>query len=224
MNPVDHPQGGGEGKSGRATRTRSRPWGQKTKGLKTRNNKRTDKFIVSRRRPGVRQPVRDEEQTWRVQSRKVRSSTSTSSKKVEDAEQGATRRRSSRPGRAARRSCPSSSGHTFAVHNGRKFVPVFVTENMVGHKLGEFAPTRTFHGHSAEKKVAARPPPRSKRGRHGREQHPKTPRAGAERAGAARRRRRANARCGTCASRPARSRLVAAHRPRQDGRRGARRC
>jgi small subunit ribosomal protein S19 len=49
---------------------------------------------------------------------------------------------------------PEFVGHTFAVHNGRKFIPVFVTENMVGHKLGEFAPTRTFQGHSAEKKVA----------------------------------------------------------------------
>jgi small subunit ribosomal protein S19 len=53
---------------------------------------------------------------------------------------------------------PDFVGHTFAVHNGRKFIPVFVTENMVGHKLGEFAPTRTFHGHSAEKKVAAAAP------------------------------------------------------------------
>jgi small subunit ribosomal protein S19 len=41
------------------------------------------------------------------------------------------------------------------VHNGRKFVTVFVTENMVGHKLGEFAPTRTFHGHAADKKSGA---------------------------------------------------------------------
>jgi small subunit ribosomal protein S19 len=49
---------------------------------------------------------------------------------------------------------PEFVGHTFAVHNGRKFIPVFVTENMVGHKLGEFSPTRTFIGHSAEKKVA----------------------------------------------------------------------
>src|SRR5450631_3139931 len=47
---------------------------------------------------------------------------------------------------------PDAIGLTFAVHNGRKFVPVFVTENMVGHKLGEFAPTRTFHGHSGDKK------------------------------------------------------------------------
>jgi small subunit ribosomal protein S19 len=48
---------------------------------------------------------------------------------------------------------PEFVGQTFAVHNGRKFVPVFVTENMVGHKLGEFSPTRTFFGHSAEKKA-----------------------------------------------------------------------
>ena len=49
---------------------------------------------------------------------------------------------------------PEAIGLTFAVHNGRKFVPVYITENMIGHKLGEFAPTRTFHGH-AEKKAAA---------------------------------------------------------------------
>ncbi len=48
---------------------------------------------------------------------------------------------------------PEAVSLTFAVHNGRKFVPVFVTENMVGHKLGEFAPTRTFHGHSGDKKT-----------------------------------------------------------------------
>ena len=50
---------------------------------------------------------------------------------------------------------PDMVGITFAVHNGRKFLPVFVTENMVGHKLGEFAPTRTFHGHSGDRKAAA---------------------------------------------------------------------
>lgn len=48
---------------------------------------------------------------------------------------------------------PEALGLTFAVHNGRKFVPVYVTENMIGHKYGEFAPTRTFNGH-AEKKAA----------------------------------------------------------------------
>ena len=50
---------------------------------------------------------------------------------------------------------PEMVGLTFAVHNGKKFVPVFVTENMVGHKLGEFSPTRTFHGHAADKKAKA---------------------------------------------------------------------
>ncbi len=50
---------------------------------------------------------------------------------------------------------PEFVGLTLAVHNGRKFVPVFVTENMVGHKLGEFALTRTFHGHTAADKKEA---------------------------------------------------------------------
>ncbi|MFO0670147.1 MAG: 30S ribosomal protein S19 [Polyangiaceae bacterium] len=50
---------------------------------------------------------------------------------------------------------PDAVGLTFMVHNGRKFVPVFVTEQMVGHKLGEFAPTRTFHGHAGDKKGKA---------------------------------------------------------------------
>ncbi len=45
---------------------------------------------------------------------------------------------------------PDFIGHTLAVHNGRKFIPVYVTENMVGHKLGEFSPTRTFKGHAAK--------------------------------------------------------------------------
>jgi small subunit ribosomal protein S19 len=47
---------------------------------------------------------------------------------------------------------PDMVGLTFAVHNGRKFVPVFVTENMVGHKFGEFSPTRTFYGHTSDRK------------------------------------------------------------------------
>jgi small subunit ribosomal protein S19 len=47
---------------------------------------------------------------------------------------------------------PEFVGHTIAVHNGNKFIPVYVTENMVGHKLGEFAPTRTYRGHGGNKK------------------------------------------------------------------------
>jgi small subunit ribosomal protein S19 len=48
---------------------------------------------------------------------------------------------------------PEMVGHTIAVHDGRRHVPIYITENMVGHRLGEFAPTRTFRGHVAEKKV-----------------------------------------------------------------------
>lgn len=48
---------------------------------------------------------------------------------------------------------PEMVGHTVAVHNGKKFIPVYVSENMVGHKFGEFAPTRSFSGHSADRKA-----------------------------------------------------------------------
>ncbi len=51
---------------------------------------------------------------------------------------------------------PELIGQTFAVHNGKKFIPVFVTENMVGHKLGEFAPTRTFYSHAGDRKTKLR--------------------------------------------------------------------
>ena len=51
---------------------------------------------------------------------------------------------------------PDMVGHTLAVHDGRKFVPVYMTEDMVGHKLGEFAPTRTFRGHAGDKKSGGR--------------------------------------------------------------------
>ena len=58
---------------------------------------------------------------------------------------------------------PEMVGHTIAVHNGKKFIPVYVKENMVGHKLGEFSPTRTFKGHSAagakDRAIAAAGPP-----------------------------------------------------------------
>ena len=61
---------------------------------------------------------------------------------------------------------PEFVGHTFGVHNGNKFVPVYCTENMVGHKLGEFAPTRTFKGHTTktEKAATAAPAPAPAKG------------------------------------------------------------
>ena len=54
---------------------------------------------------------------------------------------------------------PQMVGHTIAVHDGRRHVPIYITENMVGHKLGEFAPTRTYRGHLVEKKVSSGAPP-----------------------------------------------------------------
>ena len=75
---------------------------------------------------------------------------------------------------------PEMVGHTLAVHNGKKFIPVYVTENMVGHKLGEFSPTRTFKGHSAagskDKVVAPAGAPQSAPGGGG--AAPAAPKAG----------------------------------------------
>ena len=59
---------------------------------------------------------------------------------------------------------PEFVGHTLAVHNGRKFIPVYITENMVGHKLGEFAPTRSFKGHTTKSDKAAAVAPAAKAG------------------------------------------------------------
>ena len=59
---------------------------------------------------------------------------------------------------------PEFVGHTFAVHNGNKFIPVYITENMVGHKLGEFAPTRSFKGHTTKSDKAAAVAPAPKAG------------------------------------------------------------
>lgn len=58
---------------------------------------------------------------------------------------------------------PDMVGHTLAVHNGKKFIPVYITENMVGHKLGEFSPTRTFKGHSGDKAEKAAMPAKPKK-------------------------------------------------------------
>jgi small subunit ribosomal protein S19 len=77
---------------------------------------------------------------------------------------------------------PEMVGHTIAVHNGKKFIPVYVTENMVGHKLGEFSPTRSFKGHSAagakDKAVTPAGPPPGGGGGGGGAPSPAAPKAG----------------------------------------------
>ena len=73
-------------------------------------------------------------------------------KKVEQMNDGKTKKTVIRTWSRASTVFPQMVGHTIAVHNGKQHVPIYVTENMVGHKLGEFAPTRTYRGHLVEKK------------------------------------------------------------------------
>jgi small subunit ribosomal protein S19 len=139
MNPVDHPHGGGEGKTsgGRHPVT---PWGQPTRGYKTRNNKRTDKFIVT---PQTEVGLRTDYGTFNQKGSVHRFS------HLQAKVDGMNARNEKKVVRTwSRRSTviPEMVGHTLAVHNGKKFIPVYVTENMVGHKLGEFSLTRTFKG------------------------------------------------------------------------------
>jgi large subunit ribosomal protein L2 len=123
MNPVDHPHGGGEGRTsgGRHPVT---PWGKPTKGKKTRTNKATDKFII--------------------RSRHVKKADAAQSSGRKDVIKTWSRRSTI---------MPQFVGLTFGVHNGQKHVPVLVSEDMVGMKFGEFAPTRYFPGHAADKKA-----------------------------------------------------------------------
>jgi large subunit ribosomal protein L2 len=118
MNPVDHPHGGGEGRTSGGRHPVS-PWGTPTKGAKTRSNKRTDSMIVRRRNKKRKKNDRRPIKTWSRRSMVL----------------------------------PDMVGLTIAVHNGRQHVPVLISENMVGHKLGEFAMTRTFRGHSGDRKT-----------------------------------------------------------------------
>ena len=146
MNPIDHPHGGGEGRTS-GGRHPVRPWGKPTKGKKTRVQQVDRRSSSSR--PAT--PARRRVDPCHVRSGRVPSSTVICSRR---------RITSRRSGRSevikiwSRRSTilPQFVGLTFGVHNGHKHVPVTVTEDMIGHKFGEFSPTRTFHGHAADKK------------------------------------------------------------------------
>ena len=147
MNPVDHPHGGGEGRTsgGRHPVT---PWGKPTKGKKTRKNKATDKYIIRRRTRRADEEIGSG--TFRLERSLCEGSL------IKKAEKSRQTVRSEVIKTWSRRSTilPQFVGLTFGVYNGKKFIPVNVTEEMVGHKLGEFSPTRTFHGHSGDKKVS----------------------------------------------------------------------
>jgi large subunit ribosomal protein L2 len=149
MNPVDHPHGGRSNGGGHPVS----PWGTPTKGYQTRRNKRTDGMIVRRRHAAKKgsimaRSIKKGPFVDHHLQAKVEAARATSDK---------------RPIKTwSRRSTitPDFVGLTIAVHNGKQHIPVYVSENMVGHKLGEFALTRTFKAHSADKKVVAPTPPR----------------------------------------------------------------
>jgi len=113
------------------------PWGVQSKGYKTRRNKRTQVMIRPRPAPGIGK-AED------ARSIKKRSFVDHHLMKKVDAARGSNDSGRSRPGRGARPSSRIFVGLTMAVHNGKQHIPVYVTENMVGHKLGEFAMTRIF--------------------------------------------------------------------------------
>ena len=148
MNPIDHPHGGGEGKTsgGRHPVT---PWGKPTKGKRTRNNKRTDAHDHAP--PSPPEVARRATCAAFGMEGSVRRRLSAE----EGGDRCAARKRNEVIRTWSRRSTiiPQFVGLTFGVYNGKKFIPVLVTENMVGHKFGEFSPTRTFHGHSGDKKA-----------------------------------------------------------------------
>ena len=148
MNPCDHPHGGGEGKSPVGRPGPVTPWGKPALGYKTRSRARTrpNKFIVKRRN--------DEVKGGNVKmSRSIKKGPFVAPeliKRVEEMNKTGEKKVLKTWSRSST-IFPSFVGHTIAVHDGRKHVPVYIQEDMVGHKLGEFAPTRTFRGHTKTK-------------------------------------------------------------------------
>ena len=146
MNPVDHPHGGGEGKSPVGRPGPVTPWGKPALGYKTRKTKNaTDKFIVKRRNAKY-----GGKRAMRRSIKKGPFAAPELLKRVNEMNKSGNKAVVKTWSRAST-IFPSFVGHTIAVHDGRRHVPVYVTEDMVGHKLGEFAPTRTFRGHAGSK-------------------------------------------------------------------------
>ena len=145
MNPVDHPHGGGEG-STTAGRHPVTPWGVPTLGYRTRKkSKPPNRYIVRGRRRGKGRSDEPLEQEGPVGGRAAAG-------RIE-ALNAENNKQMIRTWSRASTIFPEMVGHTIAVHDGKKHVPVFISESMVGHKLGEFAPTRVFRGHAGSGRV-----------------------------------------------------------------------
>ena len=145
MNPVDHPHGGGEGKS-KGGRHPVTPWGVPTLG-QAHPSQAQGIRQVDRPRP----PPREGEALSRS-SKKGPFVEERLMKRIEEMNTSGSKRMIRTWSRTST-IFPEMVGHTIAVHDGRKHVPVFVSEQMVGHKLGEFAPTRMFRGHAGDRQT-----------------------------------------------------------------------
>ena len=143
MNPVDHPHGGGEGKSN-SGRHPVTPWGVPTTATAPGKGK-APSYIVRGRRRGKHTEAMGRS------ARRVRSR-GAPHKRIEEMNT-ANEKRIVRTWSRSSTIFPEMVGHTIAIHDGRKHVPVFISESMVGHKLGEFAPTRTYRGHAGSGRV-----------------------------------------------------------------------
>ena len=145
MNPVDHPHGGGEGKS-KGGRHPVTPWGVPTLGKRTRAQAQG---IRQADRP--RPPPRQGGSPLMSQSSKKGPFVEERLMSRIEAMNESGQKNMIRTWSRTSTIFPEMVGHTIAVHDGRKHVPVFISEQMVGHKLGEFAPTRTFRGHAGDR-------------------------------------------------------------------------
>ena len=154
MNPVDHPLGGGEGKSSGGRHPVS-PWGKPEGRTRTRN-KPSDQMIVRRRRTRGARRYRRRGSTPMPRSLKKGPFVDDHLLKKVDVLNATGEKRVIKTWSRRSTIIPDMVGHTIAVHDGRKHVPVYVTESMVGHKLGEFAPTRTFRYHAGQERAARR--------------------------------------------------------------------
>ena len=131
MNPVDHPHGGGEGKTS-GGRSPVSPWGQSAKGLKTRRPKRSDKLIITRRKKRKKKIMT--RSVWKGPF--VHPSLLKKIDKLKDVPNKKPIKTWSRNSTII----PDFVGHSFMIHNGKSFIPITISEEMVGHKFGEFAP------------------------------------------------------------------------------------
>ena len=150
MNPVDHPHGGGEAHHTPGGHPVT-PWGKPTLGYRTRK-----KGKAVRRDDRPRPPPRQEEEEAALMGRSTKKGPFVEERLMGRIEQMNESGHKQMVKTWSRTSTifPEMVGHTIAVHDGRKHVPVFISESMVGHKLGEFAPTRTFRAHSGAAREA----------------------------------------------------------------------